>query len=69
MTKGVQPPKLKESAKSKNDRRPRILPRTREEFLQEPNKHCCHPNFELVPPRRFYDAVKLWEWNPTTVYI
>jgi hypothetical protein len=64
-----QPPKLKESAKTKNDRRPRILPHTWEEFLQEPVKHCGHPNFAIVSPQRFYEAVKLWEWNPTTGHI
>jgi hypothetical protein len=64
-----QPPKLKESAKTQNDRRPRILPHTWEEFLQEPVKHCGHPNFAIVSPQRFYEAVKLWEWNPTTGHI
>jgi hypothetical protein len=63
------PPKLKESAKTQNDRRPRILPHTWEEFLQEPVKHCGHPNFALVSPQRFYEAVKLWEWNSTTGHI
>ncbi len=45
---------------------PRILPHTWEEYIQKPVKHCDHPNFALVSPQRFCEAVRLWEWHPTT---